>query len=348
MSADFSSLRGECPAITAARHLLACAAATGHPVLLTGEPGTGKRLAATLLASGRRAAVLRPHQLAPETLLAWLTPPAGPDVLILTQPNDLPLAVQQRLARILADVGWPASRPARLITLSRHDPLHPPGNTPPLRPELYFTLAAIHIHLPPLRYRPGDVERLLRQRLAERLHVAPEAITLDAAAVRRLTAHPWPDNVRELLALADELAPRLSTRHPVLTDDLLPTTLGTTALLGTSAVVGASPPPGLPTTAQPLEPGKAPSPEHALEVIDLTSPALAPPGTPFSEAIIPLAELERRAIEHALRMCSGDIRLAARRLGLDEADLRDRLRAPSGRPSTDAPAGHAARSVSRE
>lgn len=313
----FAPLAGESPAIAAIRAQLAYAAVAAAPVMLIGERGTGKHLAASLLAGGRTTAEVAPHQLTPDSLPHWFSPPAGPEVLILRDPAGLTPEVQQRLHRLLAD---PASfglpRLPRLITLSRTDPLgdlpDSPPHHPPLRADLFYRLSAVLIRLPPLRHRPGDVERLLRDRLGEDL-------TIDRPAARRLSAHAWPGNVRELLALADAIAPQLPRSNPTLTEAHLPPELGATALLGTSL---------------PMRPPSSDDAQTAIvrtrfaetEVAAADQPLAAATLTPFSDAIIPLAELERRAVEHALRLCDGDVGLAARRLGLSEAALRQRLR----------------------
>ena len=72
--------------------------------------------------------------------------------------------------------------------------------------DLFFRLFVVPIHLPPLRERAGDVERLATRFCA----VFGEAngrpgITLDARALERLAAQPWPGNVRQLQNLLERL-----------------------------------------------------------------------------------------------------------------------------------------------
>jgi DNA-binding NtrC family response regulator len=67
------------------------------------------------------------------------------------------------------------------------------------REDLFYRLNVVHLVLPPLRKREGDIELLAESflnRLARQygLPVPP----LDAEARARLRAHPWPGNVREL------------------------------------------------------------------------------------------------------------------------------------------------------
>ncbi|MFN4241678.1 MAG: helix-turn-helix domain-containing protein [Tepidisphaerales bacterium] len=346
----FSSLRGTSPAMDAVRHQLTYAAASGASVMLVGEPGTGKNLAVRLLAGGRACQRVGPAQLTLETLAAWLTPPSAPDVLVLLDPQDLVPAVQARLARLLADpAASGVGRLPRLISLCRTDPAYANDGRPPLRPDLYHLLSPVFVRLPPLRHRGGDLEHLLRWRLADRLGVDPADVAIDPAAARRLAAHGWPDNVRELLALADDLAHRLSRPCPRVTESLLPVELGAAALLGTARPMHADPTPAEVHDTR-LVLRRAPPATEVLSPRDAT-PIAAAPATPFSEAIIPLAELERRAVEHALRVCDGDIELAARRLGLSPDALAARLRAtgPATRsPSAGPFASHPARDLDSE
>jgi two-component system response regulator AtoC len=96
------------------------------------------------------------------------------------------------------------------------------------REDLYYRLAVVPIHLPPLAERREEIPHLVQHFLeqhARRLHVSVEGV--DAAAMEMLLAYPWPGNIRELrnvleraLVLAD--GPRLtvadlpeSVRFPV-------------------------------------------------------------------------------------------------------------------------------------
>jgi two-component system response regulator HydG len=67
------------------------------------------------------------------------------------------------------------------------------------REDLYWRLAVVELHIPPLRERPDDIPLLARHFLdqaAERLGVAP--FDQSDALLARLAAHNWPGNVREL------------------------------------------------------------------------------------------------------------------------------------------------------
>src|SRR5204863_8221923 len=74
------------------------------------------------------------------------------------------------------------------------------------RADLFYRLDVVPIWLPPLRSRPGDVEQLARH-FCEAIAVAAgrTGVALEAAAVRRLSEHPWPGNVRQLQNFVERL-----------------------------------------------------------------------------------------------------------------------------------------------
>jgi two-component system, NtrC family, response regulator AtoC len=72
------------------------------------------------------------------------------------------------------------------------------------REDLYYRLSVLHVHLPPLRERRGDVPVLARYFMAQfntELRRAIRGITPAAMAV--LEAYPWPGNIRELRNLIE-------------------------------------------------------------------------------------------------------------------------------------------------
>jgi two-component system response regulator AtoC len=70
---------------------------------------------------------------------------------------------------------------------------------PRFRDDLYYRLAVVHLHVPPLRERPEDVPLLvdhLLEALCARMRLPRPRVEPEAA--RALLAHPWPGNVRQL------------------------------------------------------------------------------------------------------------------------------------------------------
>jgi DNA-binding NtrC family response regulator len=162
------------------------------------------------------------------------------------------------------------------------------------RRDLYFRLAVIILHLPPLRERGSDI-LLLAQHYLERFNAkyGKDVRQIDARARALLAEYPWPGNVRELSHVIERAV--LWSRGPTL--DVEHLSLGT-------------PPPVMSAVSPaPAQTGAA-SGEH---------PASPPPG-------MPLDQWERTLIEQALRECDGNQTRAAQRLGISRDTLRYRLK----------------------
>jgi DNA-binding NtrC family response regulator len=213
-------------------------------IMLSGETGTGKELAARAIdAMSKRSegpyVVIDcgaiPHDLieaelfghargaftgATESRVGALEAAHG-GTAFLDEIGELPLDLQPKLlrfleARTVRRVGENQDRPVdvRVISATHHD-LRTMVNRGAFREDLYFRLAVLPATLPPLRERPDDVPLLVRHFLPEGASpIAPEL----AAELRR---RPWEGNVRELrnfvdraLALgADEALSMLSDAH---------------------------------------------------------------------------------------------------------------------------------------
>jgi DNA-binding NtrC family response regulator len=233
--------------------MLEKSAASDATVLLTGETGTGKDIAAESIhvESARRDAPFVavdcgaiPSELLESELFghekgaftgaaarregAFLAARGG--TLLLDEIGELPLELQPKLLRVLERrevkrVGGDAYVPVdvRVIAATNRD-LRAEVNAKRFRSDLYYRLAVIEVRLPPLRERLEDVP-LLAERLIARLRVADDAAAplRDPAFHAALVQHAWPGNVRELrnhieraLALREPLAPGASAGEQAL------------------------------------------------------------------------------------------------------------------------------------
>ncbi len=184
-------LIGASPAMQAIFRLLDQISTSDATVLLTGEGGTGKEMVARELhGHSKRAAepfVTLHCGAVTETLLdAEL---ARPGTLFLDDIDELPLALQPRLLE---------KATARVVAATSRD-LEELIEARTFREDVYYRLAVIHVPLPPLRARGGDVI-LLAQHFV-RSHAAvlgKQVIGVSAAAAERMLTYDWPGNVREL------------------------------------------------------------------------------------------------------------------------------------------------------
>jgi two-component system response regulator AtoC len=202
-------------------------APTDSPVLIKGETGTGKELIARALhsESGRTGEFLAINCSALTSGLLeselfghvkgaftgadrekqGLFAIAAHGTLLLDEIADLPLELQPKLLRVLQEgeirkVGGTRTEKvsARVVAAAGRD-LWEAVQTGQFRSDLYYRLAVVDLHIPPLRERPDDIPALARhflQRFCAREHRPVPLLTL--AAVEELRRHHWPGNIREL------------------------------------------------------------------------------------------------------------------------------------------------------
>lgn len=164
-----------------------------QPVLIEGEPGTGKTLLATTIHhAARRGPLVRvSHPAPPEAVSRAVR--AGAGAILCDEVATLSLAVQEELLRLLRA---PGRRAPRLLATTRHD-LDAAAGEGWFLPELRDRLHVLRLRLPPLREHPAAVGELFRQLLRAR-SALDEPPALTPGALEALMAHPWPGNVREL------------------------------------------------------------------------------------------------------------------------------------------------------
>jgi two-component system response regulator AtoC len=221
-------LIGTGSAIRAVKDLISRVADSEASVLITGESGTGKEVVARALhtTSRRHNAPFVAINCAamPEALLeselfghargaftdakearVGLLVRASHGTLFLDEIGDMPLGLQPKLLRVLQErtvrpLGTSNEIPVdvRIVAATNRD-LESAIEERHFREDLFFRLNVIHVELPPLRARGGDILLLAHhflQKTSER--EKKNIVGVSPAAAEKLVAYAWPGNVREL------------------------------------------------------------------------------------------------------------------------------------------------------
>ncbi|MFT4512543.1 MAG: two-component system repressor protein LuxO [Planctomycetota bacterium] len=301
-------------------------APTDVTVMVRGESGTGKELLAravhnrSLRCNGPFVALnmaALPESLVESTLfghergaftgadarrLGSCEEAAG-GTLFLDEICEMPLELQAKLLRFLQEgvfrrVGGNKDirSDARIVSATNKHPLREVA-AGRFREDLYYRLNVLPIDLPPLRERGGDVAviasdvlKKLNERHSQRFR------DIEPAALDLLCRYEWPGNVRELLHMFERIV--ILNEGPSVTAAMLP-----------QEITGVS---GL---RKPIDKHSA-TPATAHDAITAVQ----------SEAIVPLEELERRAIEHALRTFHGSVPDSAQALQVSQATIYRKLK----------------------
>jgi DNA-binding NtrC family response regulator len=221
------SLLGASPAMQEVFRLIERVGPTEASVLLTGESGSGKELAAQSIheCSSRRdgpfiaincgaipAGLIEAELFGYEKgsftgavrAHAGVFERAQGGTLLLDEVTEMPLDMQTRLLRVLetrkfyrVGASTEFTCDVRVIASTNRCPLQAVQNGQ-LREDLLYRLAVFPVDMPPLRSRGNDVELLAEHFLAELNAQARTQKRLSALARMRLKQHAWPGNVREL------------------------------------------------------------------------------------------------------------------------------------------------------
>ncbi|OGT95887.1 MAG: Fis family transcriptional regulator [Geobacteraceae bacterium GWB2_52_12] len=228
---DFRTMVGSSPAMEKVFQIVAKVADSEASVLITGESGTGKELVARSVhaRSGRRngpfvaincAAI--PRDLLESELFGHVKGSftgaikdktgkfllADGGTLFLDEVGELPVELQPKLLRALQErviepVGGTKEHKldVRVVAATNLD-MEKALTEGTFREDLYYRLAVIPIHLPPLRQRRDDIPLLLRYFCGK--HGA-DKVNFDKQALAQLSSYGWPGNVRELENLVERL-----------------------------------------------------------------------------------------------------------------------------------------------
>ena len=305
---------GTSPEFQRVLHLIERVAPSDSTVLISGETGAGKEMAAKLIhsRSKRRSrpfvvvecAALQESLLQSELFghergaftgadrpKPGLFEAANGGTIFLDEIGEVSPATQVKLLRVLdtstfRHVGGTAEIhvDVRILAATNRD-------VPAMirqglfREDLYYRLSTIRLEIPPLRERTSDIELLAVEFVRSFNERFGSARRLSSEALRMLRAHSWPGNVRELLHAVE--AAMVVCEGEAILPEHLPASLRTTGAPALAATV------------------KAVSEGDRFPTLD---------------------ELERLHIRRALEVSQGHRGQAARILGISERNLYRKLR----------------------
>lgn len=194
------------------------------PVLIVGEPGTGKRVIAELIHAqgsppGSPLARFDCSQISEAELREGLLGPQGQGgtwieqakggTLFLEQINTLPLSIQKGLVGVLRGAGT-----AFRLCCSSTEDLEKLIDQGKFHDELFYRIGALPLMLPALRERIEDLPQLLKNFAtsltnpkfdAKQIEFAPEALAA-------LSAYRWPGNISELSQVVSSIVSEAETK----------------------------------------------------------------------------------------------------------------------------------------
>ncbi|MFP4080586.1 MAG: sigma-54-dependent transcriptional regulator [Ectothiorhodospira sp.] len=230
---DFHGLIGSSPSMQALYTRIRQLAGAAGPVLVTGESGTGKELVARAIhnesprASGPFVAINCagiPGELMESELFGHvagafsgarqarrgLFEEAHGGTLLLDEIGEMPMPMQAKLLRLLQDgrvrpVGGnrEVETDVRVVAATNRD-LTPMIQEQAFREDLFYRLETFRLHVPPLRERGDDIERLAARFLARCGAAMDRRVDgISPEALRALRGYAFPGNVRELANLVE-------------------------------------------------------------------------------------------------------------------------------------------------
>ena len=267
-------------------------AQSNDTVLITGEDGTGKTLCAEHIHKlSKRSSepfttinCVSINDQNTKNNFQELTSKASKGTLYLKQITELPLEAQAELIKILE------SNPKMRIICSSTTPVIETVRNNNFREDLYYRLNILPIDIPPLRRRSDDIQLIASYFLSMFSDEQnKEFKEFDDLSIKLLSEHHWPGNVRELKNLIKSIVTMNAEEEETVRSNMLPR-----ALQGI---------------------------EHETTNENEVNNTTNLDNIFYGDEVIPICDLERMAIEHALKVCNGNVQKAALKLKISPATL---------------------------
>jgi sigma-54 dependent transcriptional regulator, acetoin dehydrogenase operon transcriptional activator AcoR len=266
-----SDLLGESPLMLRARQTAQRMSDSRLPILITGETGTGKEILAQAIHNASTHAAQPfvgvnvsaiPRELLESELFGYESGAftgaathgrkgkfelAQSGTILLDEVGEMPLEMQAKLLRVLQErvvqrLGGAAGKPffARIIASTNRD-LEAEVAAGRFRLDLLHRLRVVHVELPPLRERAGDIRLLAMHHLRVLARsTGRTSIYVTPQVMSALEAYGWPGNVRELVNMLDYEVRMLAPDSDVI--DAVPATIERSLRQGGGAAAGGERP----------------------------------------------------------------------------------------------------------
>lgn len=308
---DVHFVVGLSPVMQKVHQLILKAARTDFPVMITGETGVGKEVAARFIHyhSHRKnnpfvkinCAVFSPQLIESELFGHDKGAFTGADVtrlgrleisnrgsLLLDEINEIDIHLQAKLLQVIEDnsferVGssFPQKIDVRFISTCNQN-INDIIKDGKFRADLYYRLNVIHIHIPPLRERKEDIIPLIHDFLEisyKQYNVRPKRF--HEKAVKLLLDYDWPGNIRELLNFLRRIKTFITENDYVM-------------------------------------------PEQITELFEQTPESIHNDKELFID--LPLSHIEKKAIQSTLFYYNGHQQKTAQHLGISDRTLRNKIK----------------------
>ena len=219
---------GSSPAMKTVYNIIQKVARTDATVLIHGETGTGKELAASAIHNesprAKKQLICVNCAAIPETLIEaelfghekgaftgatearkGLVAAADGGTLFLDEVGELPLEAQARLLRVIQEkevraIGSVKSRKVDVrLVAATHRNLKKLCEQGRFREDLFYRINVVNLNLPPLRERGKDILEIADMLLAKQgQKLDRQNLKLAPDAIQAITMYNWPGNIREL------------------------------------------------------------------------------------------------------------------------------------------------------